>query len=202
VEQIDRNPFAPHRVSYADSGPEEHLDERQLIEQVRRGAPEAERAFYDAHVDRVYRLAYRMTGDETLAQDCTQETFVRAFAHLDGFRGDAKLSTWLHRIAMTVVLNGLRKIKRHRTREVEIDDQHQNIAGRDAAPGLRRRLQDAVDKLTEDARTVFVLHDVEGFKHQEIGSLLGIPIGTSKARLSRAREVLRDQLQPFSAEWK
>ena len=67
---------------------------------------------------------------------------------------------------------------------------------------IRRRLQDAVDKLTEDARAVFVLHDVEGFKHQEIGSLLGIPIGTSKARLSRAREALRDQLQPFSAEWK
>ena len=71
--------------------PEERLDDRHLIEQILAGSPQAERAFYDAHVDRVFRLAYRMTGDETLAQEYTQESFVRAFSSLRGFRGDARL---------------------------------------------------------------------------------------------------------------
>lgn len=177
------------------------MDERRLIEQILQGSPAAERAFYDAHVDRVYALAYRMTGDETMAQDCTQETFVRAFASLKNFRGDARLSTWLHRITVSSVLNGLRRIKRHRTREVDLQESHTNRAGRSSSPGLRHRLERALETLSDEARTVLVLHDVEGYQHNEIGDMLGIPVGTSKARLSRARQTLRQQLQPDSLEW-
>jgi len=177
------------------------LDDRQLIEQILAGSPQAERTFYDAHVDRVFRLAYRMTGDETLAQEYTQESFVRAFSSLSGFRGDARLSTWMHRITVSVVLNGLRKVKRQRSREVGALDEHHDIQGHTAPPGLKRLLEAAVQKLTDEARAVLVLHDVEGYPHKEIGEILGIPVGTSKARLSRAREFLRNELQHYSMEW-
>ena len=94
------------------------MDERELIAKVRAGDGAAERALYDAHVDRVYRLAYRLAGDDELAREFTQDTFVRAFDRLGAFRGEAKLSTWLHAIATSVVLNGLRKVKRFNTTEV------------------------------------------------------------------------------------
>ena len=97
------------------------MDERELIARVRAGDGAAERALYDAHVNRVYRLAYRLAGDDDLAQDFTQETFIRAFERLHGFRGEAALSTWLYAIATSVTLNGLRKLKRFRQRETDLD---------------------------------------------------------------------------------
>jgi RNA polymerase sigma-70 factor (ECF subfamily) len=91
------------------------VDEHELIARVRAGEPAAERALYDAHVDRVYRLAYRLAGDDELARDFTQEAFIRAFDRLHTFRGDSRFSTWLHAITTSVALNGLRKTKRFRT---------------------------------------------------------------------------------------
>src|SRR5437764_10184409 len=101
-----------------------HVTESQLIERVVNGDPLAERELYDAHVDRVYRLAFRLAGDDDLARDFTQETFIRAFERLDGFRGEAAFSTWLHSIATSVALNGLRKVKRFRTRESDLEEAH------------------------------------------------------------------------------
>ena len=178
------------------------MDERELITRVRAGDGAAERAMYDAHVDRVYRLAYRLAGDDALAQDFTQETFIRAFAKLDSFRGDSALSTWLHTITTTVVLNGLRKVKRFHQRETDIDDAHAvGTARREAEPDLKRRLTQAIDALPEGYRTVFVMHDVEGYTHEEIGAALGVETGTSKAQLSRARAKLRVALADFAGEW-
>src|SRR5438046_9973370 len=114
------------------------VDERELIARVRAGVGAAERALYDAHVDRVYRLAYRLEGDDELAREFTQDTFVRAFERLGGFRGEAKLSTWLHAIATSVVLNGLRKVKRFRQRETDLDEPVAMSAGGHAAqPSLK-----------------------------------------------------------------
>ena len=178
------------------------MDERDLINRVRAGDGIAERALYDAHVDRVYRLAYRLAGDDALAQDFTQETFIRAFAKLDTFRGDSALSTWLHAITTSVVLNGLRKVKRFRQREADLDEAATtSAAGRAAEPDLKRRLAQAIDGLPDGYRTVFVMHDVEGYTHDEIGATLGIETGTSKAQLSRARAKLRDALADFAGEW-
>ena len=98
------------------------MSEQALIERARRGDPAAERCLYDAHVDRVFRLAYRMTGDDALARDLTQDTFLRAFSRLDGFRGDSAFGSWLHAIAVSVILNGLRRIKRIRGRERGCED--------------------------------------------------------------------------------
>jgi RNA polymerase sigma-70 factor (ECF subfamily) len=178
------------------------VDERELIARARGGDPAAERALYDAHVDRVYRLAYRLSGDDELARDFTQETFIRAFQRLDTFRGDSRLSTWLHAIATTVALNGLRKVKRFRTRETGLEAAD-GVAGnpRRAEPDLKIRLWAAIDALPTKYRAVVVLHDVEGYTHEEIAATLKVEVGTSKAQLSRARARLRVALADFAGEW-
>jgi RNA polymerase sigma-70 factor (ECF subfamily) len=173
------------------------VDEQQLIARAVAGDPAAERQLFDAHVDRVYRLAYRMSGDAMAAQEYTQETFVRAFAHLPKFRGDSALGTWLHAIATSVTLNGLRRLKRRRNREVALetiaDTAHHHHS--DPDPLLQRRLTAAIDALSDENRAVLIMHDVEGYTHEEIGAALGVPSGTSKARLSRTREALRTALR-------
>ncbi len=178
------------------------MDERELIARVRAGDGAAERALYDAHVDRVYRLAYRLAGDDDLARELTQDTFVRAFERLGSFRGESKLSTWLHAVATSVVLNGLRKAKRFRQRETDLDEATGISSGPPPAePDLKRRLAQAIDRLPKGYRIVFVMHDVEGYTHEEIGAALGIETGTSKAQLSRARGKLREALADFAGEW-
>ena len=159
------------------------------------GDERAFRALYDENVDRIYRLAYRMAGEEELARDFTQEAFLRAFDRLDQFRGDAAFSTWLHSIAVSVALNGLRKIDRHRKRERSLGDAAPVPVRRPMAePDLKDRLHEAVDALPEMYRTVFLMHDLEGYRHQDIAKALDVAVGTSKARLHRARAKLREAL--------
>lgn len=173
-----------------------------LIKRVLAGDAGAERALYDAHVDRVYRLAYRLAGDADLAQDFTQETFVRAFNKLHEFQGRSALATWLHAITVSVSLNALRKVKKIRQREVDLDDAPEAFSlEREAEPDLKDRLKRAIAGLPEHYRAVFVMYDMEGYTHEEIGTVLNVPVGTSKARLSRAREKLREQLADFAGEW-
>jgi RNA polymerase sigma-70 factor, ECF subfamily len=179
------------------------LGDSELIQRVLAGDEVAERALYDAHVDRVYRLAYRLAGnDADLAQDFAQETFVRAFSRLKEFQGRSAFSTWLHSITVSVSLNGLRKVKRTRDREVELNDvTPTGFTVRQAEPDLKQRLKTAIAALPDHYRAVFVMYDMEGYSHEEIGSALNVPVGTSKARLSRAREKLREQLADFAGEW-
>jgi RNA polymerase sigma-70 factor (ECF subfamily) len=174
------------------------VEERELISRVLAGDPSAERALYDAHVDRVFRLVYRMAGDMDRAQDYTQETFIRAFSRLDSFRGDSALSTWLGSIAISVTLNGLRKVRRRNERELGLDDVTPvGHTPREAEPDLKVRLTQAIDDLPEGYRAVFVMHDVEGYTHEEIATSLGVHPGTSKAQLFRARAKLRESLADF-----
>lgn len=179
------------------------MSEGELIQRVLAGDPAAERELYDLHVDRVYRLAFRLAGGDTdLAQDFTQESFLRAFDRLHEFEGRAALSTWLHAITVSVCLNGLRRVKRHRQREADLEEAAVVYAGgREAEPDLKTKLRRAIAALPERYKTVFVMYDVEGYTHEEIGNVLGLPVGTSKARLSRAREKLREALADFAGEW-
>jgi RNA polymerase sigma-70 factor, ECF subfamily len=177
------------------------VNDRELIVRVLAGDPDAERALYDAHVDRVFRLVYRMAGDLDRAQDWVQETFIRAFERLGQFRGESSLSTWLCSIAVSISLNGLRKVKRFRDREVALEDAGSvGTSSSEADPDLKARLHQAIDNLPEGYRTVFVMHDVEGFTHEEIGRALGVQPGTSKAQLFRARARLREALADFARE--
>lgn len=178
-------------------------DQRALIERVRRGDPAAHRALYDAHVDRIYRLTFRLTGLEHLARELTQDTFVRAFGSIDGFRGDSAFSTWLHSIAVSVTLNELRRRKREKSRDAPLEDAAMVPESKPYSdPLLREKLMAAVNALPEGCRTVFMMHDSEGFTHEEIAAALGVTTGTSKAQLSRAREKLRVALAEFAGEWK
>lgn len=179
------------------------MDERQLIARVVQGEARAQRELYDAHVDRVYRLVYRMAGDDDMARDFTQETFIRAFQRMDTFRGDASMATWLHSIAVSVTLNGLRSAKRF-DRHRGSEDEGLGIVSekREAEPDLKTRLAAAINALPEGYRTTFLMHDVEGYTHEEIGAALGVQPGTSKAQLSRARAKLRDALADFAGEWR
>ena len=179
------------------------MDEQQLLKQARAGDPAAERALYDAHVDRVYRLAFRLAGDDELARDFTQETFIRAFQRLGDFRGESALGTWLHTICVSVALNGMRTVKKLRTRHTGLDEALAVGGGsrREAEPDLKERLARAIDALPEGYRAAFVMHDVEGYTHEEIAQALGIQPGTSKAQLSRARAKLREALKDFAGEW-
>ena len=157
----------------------------------------AGRTLYDTHAPRVYSLAYRPSGDAEKAREVTQDTFIRAFSRLAQFRGDAAFSTWLHRIVVTVVSNARRSEVRI-AREVALDEAHSiEMTAPEAEPDLKESIARAVDNLSEAYRTTLILHDIEGYTHAEIASMLGVPEGTCKSRLSAARAQLREQLAAF-----
>lgn len=149
---------------------------------------------YRAHVGRVFALCVRMVGDAGAAEELTQDVFVRAWDKLALYRGDSALSTWLHRLAVNVVLNHRKSEGRRRGRESDDPEILDGQPGRNAPAGMRLDLEQAIAGLPPGARRIFVLHDVEGFKHEEIAAQLGITTGGSKAQLHRARMLLREAL--------
>ena len=178
------------------------LTDSELVERTLEGDEQAFRALYDRNVDRIYRLTYRMSGDEDLARDFTQEAFIRAYQRLEQFRGDAAFSTWLHSIAVSMALNGLRRVDRHRKRERSLEDAiHFGSQAPGPGPEVRDQIEEAVDNLPDIYRTVFLMHDLEGYSHGEIAESLGVAEGTSKARLSRARAKLREMLGEAMQEY-
>ena len=177
-------------------------DQRALIERARRGDASAHRALYDTHVEQIYRLAFRLTGAEHTARDVTQNTFVKAFESLDGFRGESAFGTWLHSIAVSLSLNEIRRRKREWARNAPLEDATALAGSAPASdPILRQKVMEAVNDLPEGCRTVFLMHDAEGHTHQEIAAALGVTVGTSKAQLNRARGKLRVALAMFAEEW-
>jgi len=178
-------------------------DVRALVERARRGDAAAERRLYDLHVDRVYRLTFRLTGRDDVAREMTQDTFVRAFQRLAEFRGDASFGTWLHTIAVSLSLNEIRRRKRVSAREGPLTEAA-DVVGRQTMgdPILRDRLAQAIATLPERQRTVFVMHVAEGFTHEEIATTLGVTQGTTKAQVFAARAKLRELLAGFAEEWR
>ena len=148
---------------------------------------------YRAHVDRVYAICTRMLADRQLAEEVTQDVFVRVWQKLPGFRGESAFSTWLHRVAVNVVLSRRKRASIHGARTAD-DDALDEAPSRAVFVGERLDLDAAIAGLPAGARRVFVLHDVEGFTHEEIGEQLGITPGGSKAQLHRARMLLRAAL--------
>jgi len=182
--------------------PDSRVSQPDLIARVLAGDRVATRQLYDAHAPRVYRIAYRLTGDAELARESTQDVFIRAFQRLAGFRGDCALATWLHRITVTVVLSAREKRKRQTNREAPLDDwaEHAASSGSAGDPILRERLRRAIDQLPEAYRVTLIMHDLEGYKHNEIAEILGVAEGTCKSRLSLARARLRAMLCDLAEE--
>jgi RNA polymerase sigma-70 factor (ECF subfamily) len=168
--------------------------EQELIQAARQGDAEAIRQLYDRHSSQVFAVARRLTGDDALAEDCAQDAWMRALRGLPSYRGDAAFGTWLHRIAINSALGARRQVWQREAREAPLADTLPSPYPHEA-PLLRLRLERAQRALPERMRQVLILHDVEGFTHQEIGELLGIDAGTSKSQLFRARAKMRAHLK-------
>jgi RNA polymerase sigma-70 factor (ECF subfamily) len=149
---------------------------------------------YRQHVERVYALCTRMIGDRVVAEEVTQDVFVRVWEKLPGFRGESAFSTWLHRVTVNVVLSRRKLTGIHHARTIDDDEAIGAATSRPESVGDQLDLESAIAELPNGARRVFVLHDVEGFTHEEIGDQLGITPGGSKAQLHRARMLLRAAL--------
>lgn len=169
-----------------------------LADRCRRGELDAFEELYRLHATRLYSLAFRMLGNTADAEDAVQDTFLVAHRRLDSFRGDAALGTWLYRLAMNQCLDRLRSRSGRELRATDSIDEPdrawQPPAARADRPIERIDLQNAIAKLPEGSRSVFVLHDIEGLEHREIGDVLGISEGTSKSQLHKARMRLREML--------
>ena len=185
------------------------LTEAEAIERAKQGDGEAFKTLYDLHRRRVYSLCLRMTGNTASAEDLTQEAFLQLFRKIATFRGESAFSTWLHRMSVNVVLMQLR---RKNLPIVPLDeategDEETSVRKEPGAPDERLtgavdrlQLQRAVDELPPGYRTIFVLHDVEGYEHNEIAQIVGCSIGNSKSQLHKARLKMRELLRMSRAE--
>jgi RNA polymerase sigma-70 factor (ECF subfamily) len=170
---------------------------RRVSDLVRRAQEGDEAAFetlYRQHVGRVYALCLRLTADRSMAEELTQDAFVRAWERLGSFRGRSAFGTWLHRLTVNVVFMAQRTTRRREQRVMTDPDAGFDKSGKADDAAARLDLEHAVASLPNGAREVFVLHDIEGFQHKEIAQLTGIAAGTSKAQLFRARRLLRERL--------
>ena len=167
------------------------VDVPDAVRRAQAGDADAFEAVYRAHAARIYALCLRMSADAARATELMQDVFVRAWEKLGTFRGDSAFGTWLHRLAVNVVLMDRRTAARRG--EEALDEDLPPPAARLGAEE-RMDLEDAIRSLPPMARQVLVLHDLEGYEHAEIGKLLGIAEGTSKAHCFRARRLLRERL--------
>jgi len=149
---------------------------------------------YRTHLARIASLARRMLGDED-ADDVIQDVFVRAWQKLATFRGEAAFGTWLHRLAVNVILGRRETLGIRRRRHLDGDSALETVPSRRQSPEISLDFETAIGRLPEGARRVFVLHDVEGYRHDEIAEMLGLATGTSKSQLHRARMALRQHLE-------
>ncbi len=169
-------------------------EENGWIRKAQTGDSAAFEALYRMHVDKIYGLCLRMTGNVAEAEDCTQDAFIQAWSKLNNFRGESAFGTWLHRVAVNTVLGRMRKSRREQDRIRAVSDVV-SVPETIGDSGGLRDLEQAIDELPSGARHVFVLHAVYGYSHDETSAMLGIAAGTSKAQLHRARRLLAQQLK-------
>lgn len=166
-----------------------------LVARAQAGDRSAFDGLYTEHVGHVYAVCLRMTGERMRAEQLTQDAFVCAWRSLGTFRGQSAFSTWLHRLAVNVVLEDERRTKRRERRITVVEDVAMyDAAGRTADTESRLELERAIAALPPGARQVLVLHDIEGYRHEDIAQMMGIAVGTAKAQLHRARQLLRGML--------
>lgn len=175
----------------------EHDDESALVANACDGDRVAFENLYRIHRNRIYALVWRLCGgDAALAEDLLQESFIRAWQKLHSFRGDSKFGTWMHKLAANVALSDRRSKIRRLERETGLSDAVERgaVGAADVFAGDRMDLEQAISCLPERARTVLVLYDVEGYSHAEISEISGMAVGSSKAQLHRARNLVREKL--------
>jgi RNA polymerase sigma-70 factor (ECF subfamily) len=175
-------------------------DEQELVSRARRGDLAAFEVLYRRTSGRVFAICMRMTGDTERAKELMQDAYVRAWERLASFRGESAFTSWLHRLAVNVVLATIRSERRRGARFGAMPDafeetDHGDRGARAAAVHHRLDLETAIAMLPPGARRVFVLHDVEGYRHEEIARLTGAAAGTIRAQLHRARKLMMEALR-------
>jgi RNA polymerase sigma-70 factor (ECF subfamily) len=182
--------------------------ETEAIERAKQGDEAAFETLYNLHKRRVYSLCLRMVSNPAQAEDLAQEAFLQLFRKIGTFRGESAFSTWLHRMTVNVVLMNLRRkglplVSLEETLETDEETPRKELGAADlklTGSIDRLQLQRAIEKLPPGYKTIFVLHDVEGFEHNEIAEMVGCSIGNSKSQLHKARLKLRDALKFMRAE--
>ena len=162
------------------------------IRTAQQGSVDSFEKIYLHYHRRIYLFAKRMTGSISAAEEVVQETFIKAWQNLNSFRAESLFCTWLRTIATRICIDRLR-VKNAKVWQ-QMCDYQEVYASVDSNPGQLRELENLINLLPAGARSVFVLHDIEGYKHDEIAKLTGIAAGTSKAQLFRARKILRENL--------
>ena len=171
-------------------------DTFEVVKDERRtGAELSFERLYEMYRGRVFGTAYRMLSNRADAEDCTQDVFVKVFKKLKSFRGDSAVSTWIYRIAVNACLDFRRR--RRLRQAVSLDD---GMEVGSTPLSVTRLIESALPRMAQGYRQVFVLHDIQGLKHEEIGKILGITDGASKSQLHRARAFLRRELSPYLAD--
>lgn len=175
-------------------------DKAVTLDSVRRAQSGDVGAFellYREHSGRIYALCLRLkAGDSAAATELMQDVFIKAWRRLATFRGDCAFSSWLHRLAVNTMLENARSDGRREARVIPMEDTSRLAgAARSSGVDLRMDMESAIATLPKGARLAFVLHDVEGYQHQEIAEQLSVSVGTVKAQLHRARRLLRERLE-------
>jgi RNA polymerase sigma-70 factor (ECF subfamily) len=176
---------------------EEKTAALETIRRAQAGDVDAFEVLYNGHAGRIYALCLRLrAGDTSDATELMQDVFIKAWRRLSTFRGDCAFSSWLHRLAVNTMLESARSDSRRIARVLPMDDTSRLPgAARSSGADLKMDMENAIASLPKGARLAFVLHDVEGYQHQEIAEQLGISVGTVKAQLHRARRLLRERLE-------
>jgi len=180
--------------SLSSSQTPEADSERADVALASSGDAQAFERLYRQHVPRIHSLVRRMVGSQGDPDEVTQDVFVRAWQRLKTFRGESAFGTWLHRLAINLMLGQRATLGTERKRYQEGEGLMDRLSARPASPDFSMDFEDAMERLPDGAREIFVLHDIEGYKHEEIARMLGIVAGTSKAQLHRARMALRNHL--------
>ena len=168
-----------------------------IVRRAIEGDERAMRMLWNQHAPHVDAVVRRLAGDPDLAEDIAQDVWIQIFRALPSWRGDAKFSTWVHRVAINRALNSLRRTRRLASIETGIEEDSAVVEQESERSMLAQTIEEATRKLSPGARTVFLLHDVEGFTHEEIATELGITAGGSKSQLFKARAKLRRLLAPL-----
>jgi len=175
----------------------------ELVQRCRKGERKAQYELYQLYKDRVFNIAYRMANSQQDAEDITQMAFVRVFQKIDSFRGDSAFSSWVYRLTVNICINHFRREKRKKELVVhELSELATNLKilkTNEQASKMKPFLEKAIRALPAGYRMIFVLYDIEGYKHEEIAAMMNISEGTSKSQLHKARKELKQYLEPYLA---
>lgn len=179
------------KLKLVDSSDQQVLCEKVLIERAQAQDKAAFQALYNIHLPRVYGLCCRLCADKSQAEDATQEVFIQLWQKISNFKGNSQFSTWLHSVAANITISYIRKQKGWWQKMMNIEDSNMSEQASESSIAVSD-LEKWVMRLPERARMVFVLHAIEGYRHEQIADMLGMAVGTSKAQLHRARHLIEE----------